>query len=185
MPCWASDLDPNLPCGVQGHTIYHPRWDRRPYADMAVTDMLLRDEAESCDPPAKSIQSADHPALQDGKFSELQSRAARDQVRKELDDTELFNRVARGNERFDDEWIEGVDELVHDEGVLVGRQEWDSGGPGAGAGTVDVYEFRGVFISYNDANRYVCETFTDAAKAVELFTETDATTEIWVDPRFS
>jgi hypothetical protein len=49
-------------------------------------------------------------------------------VIKELDDTELFNRVARGNDRFDDEWIEDVDDLIRDEGVLVGRQKWDSGG---------------------------------------------------------
>jgi hypothetical protein len=51
---------------------------------------------------------------------------------------------------------------------------WDRGGPGAGAGTVDVYEFRGVFVSYGDASRHICETFTEAAK-------TSATTSIWVD----
>jgi hypothetical protein len=101
-----------------------------------------------------------------------------------LDDAELFKRVARGNERFDDEWIEDIDDLIREEGVLVGRQEWDSGGPGAGAGTVDVYEFRGVFVSYDDVDRYVYETFADAAEAVGLFMETEATTHIWVDPRF-
>jgi len=48
-------------------------------------------------------------------------------------------------------------------------------------GTADVYEFRGVFVSYDDANRYFCETFADAAEAVGLFTETEATINIWVD----
>jgi hypothetical protein len=105
-------------------------------------------------------------------------------MKKELDDTELFNRVARANERFDDEWIEGLDDLIHDEGELVALHEWDSGSPGAGADAVQIYEFRGVFVSYDDLGRYAYENFADAAKAVDLFTKTDATTRIWVDRRF-
>jgi hypothetical protein len=103
----------------------------------------------------------------------------------DLDDRELFNRLGLARERFDDEWVEGLDDLISDEGCLVGRQEWDSGGPGAGAGTVDVYKFRGLFFSYNDVARYgPCETFAEAAEAVGLLSKTDATTRIWVHPRF-
>jgi hypothetical protein len=102
-----------------------------------------------------------------------------------MDDRELFNRVALTNERFDDEWIENVDEMIRSEGHLVGCQEWDSGAPGAGAGTVDVYQFRGVFVSYNDVGCYgPYETFAEAAAAVDLFTKTSATTRIWVDLHF-
>jgi hypothetical protein len=104
---------------------------------------------------------------------------------KELNDRELFDRVALTNERFDDEWIENMDDMIRSEGCLVGRQEWDSGGPGAGAGTVDVYQFRGVFIAEDDVGMYgPYDRFADAAAAVDLFTKTDATTRIWVDPRF-
>jgi hypothetical protein len=68
-----------------------------------------------------------------------------DMIEPELDERELFGRVGFARERFDDEWVEALDDLIRDEGCLVGLQEWDSGGPGAGAGTVDVYKFRGLF----------------------------------------
>jgi hypothetical protein len=97
----------------------------------------------------------------------------------------LFDRVALANERFDDEWIEDVCDLMRDKRCLVGRQDWDSGGPGAGAGTVDVYQFRGVFVGEDDVLIYgPFDSFAEAAAAVRLFHETDATTKIWVDPRF-
>ena len=50
-------------------------------------------------------------------------------VYKWLDDRELSNRVALRNERYDDEWIEDLDDMIRSEGRLFGRQEWDSGGP--------------------------------------------------------
>jgi hypothetical protein len=102
---------------------------------------------------------------------------------KELNDRELFDRVALSHEHFDDEWIEDVQDKIRDH--VVGRQEWDSGGPGAGAGTVNVYQFRGIFISENDVDMYgPFDSFADAAAAVGLFTETSATTRIWVDLHF-
>jgi len=62
---------------------------------------------------------------------------------------------------------------------LVGRQEWDSGGSGAGAGVVDVYLYRAAFYADNDAEAHgPCETFDEAAKAVGLFIEMSATKRI-------
>ena len=89
---------------------------------------------------------------------------------------------------FPDQEDEEVDEweAIREDGRLVGRQEWDSGGPGAGAGTVDVYFYRGAFYSDNDVDGYgPFETFLEAAKAVSLFHVNAATTQIWVDPEFS
>jgi hypothetical protein len=104
---------------------------------------------------------------------------------KELNPHELFHRVAVKGEELDDEWIDDVGEIIRSEGQLVGRQEWDSGGPGAGAGTVDVYQFRGLFISENDVGSYgPYDSFSEAAAAVGLFNETDATTRIRVAAQF-
>jgi hypothetical protein len=103
-------------------------------------------------------------------------------MRKEIDYRELFNRLAEPGERFDDAWIEDIHERMITEGVLVARHEWDSGGPGAGAGVVDVYKFRGAFFASDDVGNYgPYEGFTEAAEAVALLTVTDATTRIWVD----
>jgi hypothetical protein len=63
------------------------------------------------------------------------------------------------------------------EGELVARHEWDSGGPGAGAGVVDIYKFRGSFFASDDVGTYgPYEGFTEAAEAVAFLTVTDATT---------
>src|SRR3954447_13765563 len=86
---------------------------------------------------------------------------------------------------MDDE-EEDLWEAIRESGRLVGRQEWDSGGPGAGAGTVDVYLYRGAFYSDNDAENYgPFEMFLEAASTVSLFHLNAATTSIWVDPEFS
>ena len=103
----------------------------------------------------------------------------------ELDPRALFDRAALPGEQFDDDWIENVWDLIRSEGRLVGRQEWDSGGPGAGAGTDNVYLFRGFFISTDDVGIYgPYTTFAKAAEAVGLFITTDATTRIWVNVEF-
>jgi hypothetical protein len=66
----------------------------------------------------------------------------------------------------------------------VGRQEWDSGGPGAGAGTVDVWHYRDAFYSDNDVEGHgPFDTFLEAAEAVDLFHVNEATTNIWADPK--
>jgi len=87
-----------------------------------------------------------------------------------------------GDEGQDDEpW-----QAIRERGRLVGRQEWDSGGPGAGAGTVDVYLYRGAFYADDDVDAHgPFETFPEAANAVSLFHINAATTSIWVDPEFS
>jgi hypothetical protein len=98
---------------------------------------------------------------------------------------ELFVRVALPSERFDEEWIENICDSIRSKDCLVGRQEWDSGGPGAGAGTVDVYQFRGLFFGEDDADIYgPYDSFADAAARVGLFAKTSATKRVWVDPRF-
>jgi hypothetical protein len=81
---------------------------------------------------------------------------------------------------------EDVWEAIREDGRIVGRQEWDSGGPGAGAGTVDVYFYRGSFYSDDDVGGYgPFEKFLEAANVVSLFHVNAATTAIWVDPEFS
>ena len=102
-------------------------------------------------------------------------------MQKEIDYRELFNRLAEPEEQFDDDWMEYIDDKIY-EGKLVARREWDSGGPEAGAGVVDVRKFRGLFFASDDVGLYgPYEGFTEAADAVALLTVTDATTRIWVD----
>jgi hypothetical protein len=78
---------------------------------------------------------------------------------------------------------EALWESIEVEGRLVGRQEWDSGGPGAGAGVVDVYLYRGAFYASDDVDNYgPFKTFVEAAAAVDLFYMTGgATKRIWVE----
>jgi hypothetical protein len=87
---------------------------------------------------------------------------------------------ANMDEEEDDPW-----DVLREEGRLVGRHEWDSGGPGAGAGTVDVWLYSGSFYSDNDVEPHgPFETFLEAAEVVGLFHVNEATTNIWVDPEF-
>jgi hypothetical protein len=167
---------------------------RQWYADMALTALTLQDEAEPWGHPIISEQHADR-AIEGGK-QELPDirRDKEDNVDgdlgqlalvKELDFRELFDRVALDHERFDDEWIEDICDAIRSKGWLVGRQEWDSGGPGAGAGTVDVYCFRRVFIAENEVATYgPYHSFAEAAAGVGLFRKTAATRKIWVHPSF-
>jgi len=106
-------------------------------------------------------------------------------MRKELDYKQLFALVGRRGDQFNDGWIESVDELIRADGTLVGRQDWDSGETGAGAGTVNVYLFRGVLVSDDDVGSYgPYDNFLDAAAAVGLLERNEATKTIWVDRRF-
>jgi len=86
----------------------------------------------------------------------------------------------------DEEDDEDLWAAIREQGRLVGRQEWDSGGPGAGAGTVDVYLYCAAFYSDNDVDAYgPFRTFLEAANATGLFHVNEATTKIWVDREFS
>jgi len=118
---------------------------------------------------------------------------------REFDLKKLFDMVGKPNERLLDDDADGLDEdkgivcwdeerihdLIQQEGTRVARQDWDSGGPGAGAGTVDVVLFRTVFVTYDDVGCFgPFEEFFAAAKSVGLFVVTDATTRIWCDVRY-
>ena len=43
-------------------------------------------------------------------------------------------------------------------------QEWDSGGPGAGAGVVEVYEYEGRYFVFHDAGVSEYETLYEALR---------------------
>lgn len=106
-------------------------------------------------------------------------------MRNDLDYEELFARVAGADEELSDDWMETICDRIHDEGRLVGRQDWDSGGPGAGAGTMCVYQYKGVFVGEDDVGSYgPYDRFAEAAEAIGLWTKTSATQRIWVDPHF-
>jgi hypothetical protein len=64
---------------------------------------------------------------------------------REIDSCELFKRFAKPEETHDEDWMKGMQEAIRNEGDQVGKQEWDSGSPGAGAGVSYVYLFRRFF----------------------------------------
>ena len=106
-------------------------------------------------------------------------------MRTELNYRELFNRIGHSGEQFDDDWVESIEEKIRAEGDIVGRHEWDSGGPGAGAGVEYVYRFRELYFSQDDTGMFgPYNSFTEAADAVGLLTVNEATTELWVDSRY-
>jgi hypothetical protein len=104
---------------------------------------------------------------------------------REIDGRELFDRFAQPKEKYDEEWTESMQETIREEGDRVGINEWDSGGPGAGAGVSYVYFFRDLFFSEDDDGMYgPYETFFKAADAVGLLSVNEATTSIWIDPKY-
>lgn len=69
---------------------------------------------------------------------------------------------------------------ILEEGELVAYQDWDSGGPGAGAGRVSVYLFEGRYYGFHDAGMEgPFEDKVAAIDAVGLDCVTDATRRIW------
>lgn len=97
----------------------------------------------------------------------------------------LFKLWAKPGEVFDEDWCISTGLDIQDNEEIVGKRHWDSGGPGAGADDVLVTRYRGLFFGRDD----VCpcgpfETFTQAAKAIQLFYWTDATVSIWVADEF-
>ncbi len=70
-------------------------------------------------------------------------------------------------------------EIVLEEGELVARKEWDSGGPGGGAGVVTVYEFRSCFFGVSDEDfRGPFDDLDEACDSVGLKAITSATQTI-------
>jgi hypothetical protein len=81
--------------------------------------------------------------------------------------------------------MKGMQEAIRNEGDQVGKQEWDSGSPGAGAGVSYVYIFRSLFFSEDDVGMYGSfNSFIEAAQAVGLLGVNEATTSIWVDTKY-
>jgi hypothetical protein len=103
---------------------------------------------------------------------------------KEIAYRELFNRFAELGETFDDNWIDTFDDIIIEEGEVVGSHSWESDNPGTGAGTTLIYRFRGLFFTSDDFGiNGPYEGFSEAAEAVGLLTVTEATERIWVDFR--
>ena len=76
-----------------------------------------------------------------------------------------------------------VDETVEAiivQGDLVFSHDWDSGGPGAGAGSEEVYLWNGQFASasLDFGNQGPFETLDEALEESELLSVSDATTKI-------
>jgi hypothetical protein len=103
-------------------------------------------------------------------------------VEKETVYRSLFDRFAKAGEKFDEEWIESFDEIIIEEGEVVGSHSWNSGNPGAGAGMTIIYRFKGLFFTDDDFGiDGPYEGFSEAAEAVNLLTVTNTTERIWVD----
>jgi hypothetical protein len=96
----------------------------------------------------------------------------------------LFDNFAKPGERFDEEWIDNFDEIIIEEGEVVGTHSWNSGNPGAGAGATFIYLFKGLFFTSDDFGiDGPYEGFSEAAEAVNLLIVRDTTERIWVDFR--
>jgi hypothetical protein len=100
---------------------------------------------------------------------------------REINGRGLFDRFAKPGEKYDEDWTESMQETIRSEGDRVGRNEWDSGGPGAGAGVSYVYLFRDLFFSEDDVGMFgPYKKFLEAAKVVGLLSVSEATTSVWV-----
>jgi hypothetical protein len=94
----------------------------------------------------------------------------------------LFNRFARPDDKFDEEWTEAFQDAVNEQGQVVGAHSWESDNPGAGADMILIYLFRGLFFTSTDFGfDGPYEEFRDAVEAVNLLTVTPTTERIWVD----
>ena len=94
----------------------------------------------------------------------------------------LFNRFARPDGKFDEEWVEAFHDAVIEQGQVVGSHSWESDNPGAGADMILIYLFRGLFFTSTDFGfDGPYEGFSDAAEAVGLLVVTKTTERIWVD----
>jgi len=78
------------------------------------------------------------------------------------------------DEDDDDEW-----ERIREEGEKIAYQDWDSGGPGAGAGQVSLYKYEGRYYVFHDAG--CAGPYDDMNLALDengITWENDATQEI-------
>ena len=73
-------------------------------------------------------------------------------------------------------------EVIRAEGELVAFQKWDSGGPGGGAGEVELYSYEGLFYVFHDAGMEEYEEPWRGIEANGIDRETSATVRIWISP---
>ena len=66
-------------------------------------------------------------------------------MEKETTYRSLFDSFAKPGEKFDEEWIENFDEIIIEEGEVVGSHSWNSGNPGAGADMTSFIAFEDCF----------------------------------------
>ena len=103
-------------------------------------------------------------------------------MEKEVVYRSLFDSFAKPGEKFDQEWIDNFDEIIIEEGEVVGTHSWESDNPGSGADMTIIYRFRGLFFTSDDFGiDGPYEGFSEAAEAVDLLTVRNTTEEIWVD----
>ena len=87
-----------------------------------------------------------------------------------------------GSEDSMDDMIDDDDlfDCVQEQGEEVAYQDWDSGGPGAGAGRVSVYHFEGRYYGFHDAEvEGPFKTKREAVAQLGVNDVNDATVEIW------
>ena len=87
---------------------------------------------------------------------------------------------------FDEEFLEEdslheyFHEYMHSEATLVAQLDWDSGGPGAGAGISYVYRaFGAIYISDDFGLSEPYDDYEHAVRHHGIYTVNDATTRIW------
>jgi hypothetical protein len=62
----------------------------------------------------------------------------------------LFNRFARPDDKFDEEWVEAFQDAVIEQGQEVRSHSWGSDNPGGGADMILIYLFRVLFFTSTD-----------------------------------
>jgi hypothetical protein len=87
------------------------------------------------------------------------------------------------NEDFEEQEQEESEPDLKEDGELLAELNWDSGGPGAGAGVVCMYGHNGKFYVSHDAGVDEYDTALDALKGGGFLTDYGANTSLWIDPR--
>ena len=83
-------------------------------------------------------------------------------------------------ERDLDIWTEVLPDLIREKGKKVFEHDWDSGGPGAGAGTEVIYRFQDLYWPDSEVEGIYgpAESLEEALEAGDFLKVTDATTAI-------
>jgi hypothetical protein len=81
-----------------------------------------------------------------------------------------------------DEWVEEFEDVITENGDVVGTHSWESDNPGAGSDMIFIYRFRGLFFTLSDFGLDgPYGTFSEAAEDIDLLTVKKAAERIWVD----